>query len=83
MFAVMDGTIRQLSLELPNLGELRAIAVTSMLKRCAPLRITDALGNAIAGHPLSIRLIDERQQRRAERIERRETEARNPQRGYL
>ena len=45
------------------------IAVMSMLQRCAPLLITDALGNAIAGHPLSIRLIDERQQRRAERIE--------------
>lgn len=46
------------------------IAVMSLLQRCTPLRITDALGNAIAGHPLSIRLIDERQQRRTERIER-------------
>jgi hypothetical protein len=59
------------------------IAVMSMLQRCTPLRITDALGNAIAGRPLSIRLIDERQQRRAERIERRETKARNPLRKYL
>jgi hypothetical protein len=41
------------------------IAVMSMLQRCAPIPITDALGNAIAGHPLSIRLIDVRQQRRA------------------
>jgi hypothetical protein len=41
------------------------IAVMSMLQRCTPIPITDALGNAIAGHPLSIRLIDERQQRRA------------------
>ena len=41
------------------------IAVMSLLQRCTPLRLTDALGNAIAGHPLSIRLIDERQQRRA------------------
>jgi hypothetical protein len=41
------------------------------------------LGNAIAGRPLSIRFIDERQQRRAEKIERRETKARNPLRGYL
>jgi hypothetical protein len=59
------------------------IAVMSMLQRCTPIPITDALGDAIAGHPLSIRLIDERQQRRAERIERWETEARNPLRGYL
>jgi hypothetical protein len=36
-----------------------------MLQRCTPIPITDALGNAIAGHPLSIRLIDVRQQRRA------------------
>jgi hypothetical protein len=49
------------------------IAVMSMLQRCTPLPITDALGNAIAGHPLSIRLIDERLQRNAERIEYRET----------
>jgi hypothetical protein len=41
------------------------IAVMSMLQRCTPLTITDALGSAIAGHPLSIRLIDERQQRHA------------------
>jgi hypothetical protein len=41
------------------------IAVMSMLQRCTPIPITDALGNAIAGHPLSIRLIDVRQQRRA------------------
>jgi hypothetical protein len=57
--------------------------VMSMLQRCTPLRITDALGNAIGGHPLSIRLIDERQQRRAEKIEWRETKARNPLREYL
>ena len=50
------------------------IAVMSMLQRCTPIPITDALGNAIDGHPLSIRLIDELQQRRAERIERWQTE---------
>jgi hypothetical protein len=59
------------------------IAVMSMLQRCAPLLITDALGNAIAGRPLSIRLIDERQQRRADKIEWQETKARNPLREYL
>ena len=41
------------------------IAVMSMLQRCTPIPITDALVDAIAGHPLSIRLIDVRQQRRA------------------
>ena len=49
------------------------IAVMSMLQRCAPIPITDALGNAIAGHPLLIRIIDERQQRRADKVERRGT----------
>ena len=59
------------------------IAVMSILQRCTPLRITDTLGNVIAGHPLSIRLIDERQQRRAEKIKWRETQARNPLRASL
>jgi hypothetical protein len=59
------------------------IAVMSMLQRCTPLQITDALGSAIAGRPLSIRLIDERQQRRAEKIKWRETQARNPLRASL
>lgn len=49
------------------------IAVMLMLQRCTPIPITDALGNAIAGHPLSIRIIDERQQRRADKVERRGT----------
>ena len=48
------------------------IAVMSMLQRCTPLRITDALGNAIAGRPLSIRLIDGRQQQRAKKVQWRE-----------
>jgi hypothetical protein len=53
------------------------IAVMSMLQRCTPLPITDALGKAIAGRPLSIRLIDGRQQRRTKKLEWRETTARN------
>lgn len=42
------------------------IAVARMLKRCAPLRFTEALGNALAGRPFTIRLIDHRKFRQAE-----------------
>jgi hypothetical protein len=44
------------------------IAVAKMLKRCAPLPFTDALGNAIAGRPLTMRLIDNRKLKQAENI---------------
>jgi hypothetical protein len=44
------------------------IAVAKMLKRCAPLPFTDALGNAIAGRPLTMRLIDNRKLKEAENI---------------
>jgi len=40
------------------------ISVAEALTRCTPLPFTEALGNAIAGRPISIRLIDERGQRR-------------------
>jgi hypothetical protein len=42
------------------------IAVAKMLKRCAPLPLTDALGNALAGRPFTIRFIDQRKLRQAE-----------------
>jgi hypothetical protein len=42
------------------------IAVAKMLKRCAPMPFTDALGNAIAGRPLTMRLIDNRKLKQAE-----------------
>jgi hypothetical protein len=42
------------------------IAVAEMLKRCAPLPFTDALGNAVAGRPFTMRLIDERKLKQAE-----------------
>jgi hypothetical protein len=35
------------------------IAVAEMLKRCTPLPFTDGLGNAVAGRPFTMRLIDE------------------------
>ena len=44
------------------------IAVAKMLKRCAPLPFTDALGNAIAGRPLTVRFIDNRKLKQAEHI---------------
>jgi hypothetical protein len=42
------------------------IAVAKMLKRCAPLPLTDALGNAIAGRPFTMRFIDNRKLKQAE-----------------
>ena len=44
------------------------IAVAKMLKRCAPLPFTDALGNAIAGRPFTMRLTDNRKLKQAENI---------------
>jgi hypothetical protein len=43
------------------------IAVAEMLKRCTPLQFTDALGNAVAGRPFTMRLIDARKLRQAYR----------------
>ena len=42
------------------------IAVAKMIKRCAPLPFTDALGNALAGRPFTIRFTDQRKFREAE-----------------
>jgi len=42
------------------------IAVAKMLKRCTPVPITEALGNALAGRPLTIRFVDNRKLRQAE-----------------
>jgi hypothetical protein len=41
------------------------LAVAQMIRRCTPLPFTDALGNAIAGRPFTIRLKDERGLQRA------------------
>jgi hypothetical protein len=43
------------------------LAVAEMLKRCTPLQFTDALGNAVAGRPFTMRLIDARKLRQAYR----------------
>ena len=42
------------------------IAVAAMLKRCAYLPFTDALGNAVAGRPFTMRLVDDRKLKQAE-----------------
>jgi hypothetical protein len=41
------------------------VAVAEMLKRCARLPFTEALGNAIAGRPFTMRLIDDRKLKQA------------------
>ena len=41
------------------------VAVAKMIKRCAPLPFSNALGNALAGRPFTIRLIDRRKLREA------------------
>ena len=41
------------------------IAVADMLKRCASLPFTDALGNAVAGRPFTMRLVDDRKLKQA------------------
>ena len=42
------------------------IAVADMLKRCASLPFTDALGHAVAGRPFTMRLVDDRKLKQAE-----------------
>jgi len=41
--------------------------VAKMLKRCAPLPFSGALGNALAGRPFTIRFTDQRKFRQAEK----------------
>jgi hypothetical protein len=38
------------------------IAVQEMLRRCATLPFTEALGNAVAGQPFTMTLVDDREQ---------------------
>ena len=44
------------------------VAVAKMIKRCAPLPLSNALGNALAGRPFTIRLIDHRKLREARNV---------------
>jgi hypothetical protein len=36
------------------------------IKRCSPLPFTDALGNAVAGRPFTMRFLDDRKLEQAE-----------------
>jgi hypothetical protein len=41
------------------------VAMAQAIRRCTPLPFTDALGNALAGRPLTIRFIDNRKLKQA------------------
>jgi hypothetical protein len=41
------------------------VAMGEALRRCNPLPFTDALGNALAGRPLTLRFIDNRKLKQA------------------
>lgn len=41
------------------------VAMAQALRRCTPLPFTDALGNALAGRPLTLRFIDNRKLKQA------------------
>ncbi len=43
-------------------------AMAQALARCLPLHFTDALGNALAGRPMTLRFIDNRKLKQAGRI---------------
>ena len=44
------------------------IAVAQMLERCSSLPFTDALGNAVAGRPFTMRFVDDRKLKQAENV---------------
>jgi hypothetical protein len=44
------------------------VAVAEMLKRCTPLPFTEALGNAVAGRPFTMRFLDSRKLKQAGNI---------------
>jgi hypothetical protein len=41
------------------------VAMAQAIERCLPLRFTDALGNALAGRPMTLRFIDNRKLKQA------------------
>jgi hypothetical protein len=46
----------------PETKDVYHQAITAALERCTPMRFTGGLGGAIAGRPLSIRFVDNREQ---------------------
>jgi hypothetical protein len=49
------------------------VAMAQALRRCTPLPFTDALGNALAGRPLTLRFIDNRKLKQARTAHDRES----------
>jgi hypothetical protein len=46
----------------PQTRETYLHAITAALERCTPLRFTEGLGRAVAGRPIAIRFVDNREQ---------------------
>jgi len=46
----------------PETRETYLHAITAALGRCTPLRFTEGLGGAVAGRPIAIRFVDNRDQ---------------------
>jgi len=46
----------------PQTRETYLHAITAALERCTPLRFTAGLGRAVAGRPIAIRFVDNRDQ---------------------
>ena len=44
----------------PETREIYRNAITAALERCTPLPFTDGLGGAVAGRPIAIRFVDNR-----------------------
>jgi hypothetical protein len=44
----------------PQTREVYLHAITAALERCTPLQFSKGLGNAVAGRPIAIRFVDNR-----------------------
>ena len=52
----------------PEARETYHNAITAALERCTPLHLTEGLGGAVAGRPIAVRFVDNRQLKPAENI---------------
>jgi hypothetical protein len=46
----------------PETREVYLRAISAALERCTPLHFSEGLGNAVAGRPIAIRFVDNREQ---------------------
>jgi hypothetical protein len=46
----------------PETREVYLHAISAALERCTPLHLSEGLGNAVAGRPIAIRFVDNREQ---------------------